>query len=65
MQNITMKVVKNKLIIEVDLSKEFGISKSGKSISIASTLGNKSVAGFDEIKVGLNVYKPVKAGAVQ
>lgn len=58
MQNVKTTVKGNKLIIEVDLSQDFGISKSGKSISIASTLGNKSVK--DDIKLGLNVYKPAK-----
>jgi hypothetical protein len=30
MKNMTMKVVDNKLIIEVDLSKDVGPSKSGR-----------------------------------
>lgn len=59
MQNVNMEIKGNKLIIEVDLSKEFGISASGKSISVASTKGNKDI-GKDNIKIGLNVYKPVK-----
>ena len=61
MNNVKMTVKGSKLVIEVDLSKDFGLSSSGKSISIASTLGNKSV-GVDDIKIGLNVYKPVKQG---
>lgn len=60
MQNITTNVKGNKLTITVDLSKEFGKSASGKSISIASTKGNKTVEGTDDVKLGLNVYKPVK-----
>lgn len=59
MQNIKMEIKGKKLIIEVDLSQENGISKSGKSMSIASTLGNKDI-GMDNIKMGLNIYKPVK-----
>lgn len=65
MNNVTMKITGNKLVITVDLSKEFGISKSGKSMSIASTLGNKTIPSTDDIKIGLNIYKPVKAGVVQ
>ncbi|WFN37174.1 hypothetical protein L1994_01930 [Methanomicrobium antiquum] len=45
------------LVIKVDLSKDFGESKSGKSITIASTEGNISVPGDDDIKIGLNIYK--------
>lgn len=59
MQNVKMAVKGNKLVIEVDLSQEHGISSSGKSMSIASTKGNKDI-GVDNIKIGLNVYKPVR-----
>jgi hypothetical protein len=45
------------LTIKVDLSKDFGETKSGKSISIASTDGNVSIPGNDDIKIGLNVYR--------
>jgi len=44
-------------VITVDLSKEFGESKSGKSITIASTDGNVSVPGREEVKIGVNVYR--------
>lgn len=58
MQNIITKVEGSKLIIEVDLTKEFGPSKSGKTIVIASTQGNQRVAGpKGDVMVGLNVYK--------
>lgn len=58
MKNVSMKVEGNKLIIVVDLSKEFGLSKSEKSIVIATTEGNENVPDADGIKIGLNVYKP-------
>jgi len=61
MKNVQMRVEGNKLIIEVELDKQFGLSSSGKSITVASTSGNVGVPGHDEIKVGLNVYKPAKA----
>ena len=58
MQNTEMKVEKNNLIITIDLTKEFGRSKSGKTIIIASTQGNVKVDGpKGEVTVGLNVYK--------
>ncbi|MBO7388732.1 MAG: hypothetical protein J6T90_04105 [Methanomicrobium sp.] len=57
MKNVEMSVNGNTLTIKVDLSKDFGETKSGKSISIASTDGNVSVPGNDDIKIGLNVYR--------
>ena len=58
MKNIQMTVEGNKLVITIDLNQEFGLSSSGKSITIASTEGNISVPGHEDVKVGLNVYKP-------
>ena len=57
MQNVEMKVEGNKLTITADLSKDFGPSKSGKTIIIATTGGNVSVPGHEAVKVGLNIYK--------
>ena len=59
MKNVNLTVNGDKLLIEVDLSKEFGTSSTGKSIVIASTEGNQPVDG-DGIKIGLNVYRPTK-----
>ena len=57
MKNVEMKLDGDVLTIKVDLSKEFGLSSSGKSVIIASTEGNQSVEGREEVKIGLNVYK--------
>jgi hypothetical protein len=59
MQNVTTKVSKDgkKLTIEIDLTKEFGLSASGKTISIGSTKGNKTIEGTNGVVLGLNVYK--------
>jgi hypothetical protein len=59
MKNVQMEVKGNNLIITVDLTKDHGPSKSGKTIVVASTLGNVNVPGdeFGHIKIGLNVYK--------
>jgi hypothetical protein len=56
MKNVEMTVLGDVLTLTIDLSKEFGPSKSGKTIIVASTEGNKSVPGRVE-KVGLNVYR--------
>jgi len=57
MKNVEMKVEGNILTIKVDLTKEFGPSSSRKTIIIATTEGNIAVAGHEEAKIGLNVYK--------
>jgi hypothetical protein len=57
MKNVDMKLEGNILTIKVDITKEFGPSSSGKTIIIASTEGNQSVEGKEDVKVGLNVYK--------
>ena len=56
MKNVEMAVQGETLIIKVDLSKDFGPSKSGKTIIVASTEGNVSVPERDE-KIGLNIYR--------
>ena len=56
MKNIEMTIEGNILTIKVDLSQRFGKSSSGKSTIVASTEGNQSLPGQEEIKIGLNVY---------
>ena len=60
MKNVKMTKNGNHLTIDVDLSVVGDISKSGKSIIIASTEGNKAVPDTDNVKIGLNVYRPVE-----
>jgi ABC-type proline/glycine betaine transport system ATPase subunit len=57
MKNVDLKVKDNKLTIVVDLTKEHGLSSSGKSTMIASTEGNLALPGMEDVKIGLNVYK--------
>jgi len=59
MKNVEMEIKGNNLIIKVDLSKNFGASRSGKSKVIASSEGNLSVPGKEKIKLGLNVYSAI------
>ena len=53
--NVKVTQSKNKLTIEIDTSKEFGLSKSGKTIQVASTQGNAKLE--DGLVLGLNCYK--------
>jgi len=56
-KNAEMSVSGKILTITVDLSQDFGKSSSGKSTVIATTEGNITVPGTDEVKIGLNIYK--------
>jgi len=56
-KNVDMKLNGTILTITVDITKEFGLSSSGKSIIIGSTEGNVAVEGKEDVKVGLNVYR--------
>lgn len=57
MKNVHMSLSGNTLVIEVDITKTFGPSSSGKTVIVASTEGNVSIPDHENIKVGLNVYK--------
>jgi hypothetical protein len=56
MKNVEMTIEGDILIVKVDLSKDFGPSKSGKTVIVASTEGNAPVPGRRE-RIGLNVYR--------
>lgn len=55
MKNVQVEVKGKKLILTVDLDKEFGLSSSGKTVIIGSTGGNKEVS--EGVFAGVNVYK--------
>ncbi len=56
--NMKTTVVKDKLTIEVDLSQDFGKSKSGKTTIIASSHGAELVPHEKgTVHVNLNVYR--------
>jgi hypothetical protein len=57
MRNVKLTINGKLLTITVDLSKEQGESKSGKSVVIGSTDGNVEVQGAAGVKLGLNVYR--------
>ncbi len=56
MINADLKTDGNKLTITVDLSKENGPSRSGKTMIIATSSGNQKIDGTDAV-IGLNVYR--------
>ena len=57
MDNVQIEVQDNKAVITIDLTKDFGPSKSGKTIVVATTRGNVPIPGSDTIKIGINCYK--------
>jgi hypothetical protein len=59
--NADLQVQNGKLVITVDLTKSQGVSSSGKSQMIASTSGAATISTpGGEIKVNLNVYRPIR-----
>ncbi len=60
MENVHVELNGNLLVIAIDLSQTLGVSSSGKSEIMATTGGNVAVPGHEEVKVGLNVYRPRK-----
>lgn len=62
MKNVDWMLDGDILTIRIDLGQSFGPSSSGKTIIVASTEGNVSVAPDREEKIGLNVYRPRHQG---
>ncbi len=60
MQNVTMQVDKGILTIKINLGKDCGPSKTGKTRIVATSGGNVDVPGHPGVKLGINVYKPVQ-----
>ncbi len=57
-ENLKIEVIGNKVVITIlDHTKEFGLSASGKSKTVASTKGNIQVEGADGLVIGLNAYR--------
>ena len=61
--NVNAEIKGNKLLIEIDISKDYGPSKSGKTVTIASTRGNVKLQDADgkAIVIGINCYKKPEA----
>jgi len=61
MKNLNIDLENETLTIEVDLSKNYGNSRSGKSILIASSEGNKRILKIEYperfIYLGIFVYE--------
>ncbi|MFA6448903.1 MAG: hypothetical protein WCX65_05515 [bacterium] len=56
-KNISITVDGDIMKIEIDLAKDFGKSKSGKTLVVASSEGNVPVPDHPNMRLGINVYK--------
>ena len=54
MENLQFEVKGKKLVITVDLEHRGDVSKSGKTIRVASTEGNVPIEGG--VTAGINIY---------
>ena len=54
-ENVSIESTKDKAIITIDLGYRGNLSSTGKTVRVASTLGNKKIEGT-EIQIGLNAY---------
>ena len=63
MRNIEMKLEGDSLLIQIDLSKEYGTSRSGRTIIVASTEGSVPIP-FPDVPDGLSLnatlYKSIQ-----
>ena len=62
-QGITIALTDDdKILIEIDGTANYGLSKSGKSHTVGSTQGNQEIVthGGRVIKLGINCYEPAK-----
>lgn len=57
MENVKFEKKGNILTVTIDLSVKGSPSKSGKSIVLASTLGNHKIEDTENTFIGINVYK--------
>lgn len=56
MTNVKVTVKGTVMTLEIDLSKRFGKSASGKTTIVATTAGNQAAPNNPAISYGLNVY---------
>jgi len=60
---VNARIEGNKLIIEIEMNQQPEISKTGKTLVVASSHGNKATTAKvngKNVVIGLNAYIPVK-----
>ena len=61
MKNVDIQIEDDQCVIRIDLKARQGKSASGKTMIIATTEGNISIPGHEDIKLGLNIYTKDKS----
>lgn len=61
-KNIFARVKNGHLLIRINLTKNYGVSKSGLSEIVATTRGVVRVPGMDTMKYGVNVFNVLPKG---
>lgn len=56
-ENLEVTVDGKIMTIKIDITKDFGLSASGKNNIVASSHGNVTIDGTDGVVLGLNAYK--------
>jgi len=57
-KNVLYKVEGDELILKMNLTKDYGLSKTGKTVCVATTGGNVTIEGIPMTrKIGINLYK--------
>ncbi len=64
MKNVELVCDKDMLTVIVDLTKDFGPSKSGRNNLVATTEGNKTLPGREE-RIGMTVYREIEPKVVK
>jgi len=62
-QNVDMRVEGQKLIVEVDLTQDLGLSSSGKSRLVA-VAGCYQVPGRGDLRATVTVFRPLSHAAM-
>ena len=61
MKNMEIEIKGKKAIITIDLTQETGLSNSKKTMLVATSEGNTALdPPYEHIRIGLNMYKPLK-----
>ncbi|WP_323016425.1 hypothetical protein [Castellaniella sp.] len=60
MKGITERIEGDKLILEIDLNGNFGVSSTGRSITIATTEGFQKIEARPGMSYSVNVNLPVR-----
>lgn len=62
-RNVEAEVKNGVLYLAIPLGEKGMPSSTGKTEVVATTEGNKSIPGMGDLKLGLTMFRPIKAAA--